>query len=98
MNNKINENFNNLDYNNYYNFKNNYYYLKKNNFNKFFDQSIISSESIFNNNGLNNIENKEYRKGSDDLLNNLSFLGKSCDFIGNNEEANNFSPFFAQKH
>ena len=96
MNNKINENFNNLDYNNYYNFKNNYYYLKKNNFNKFFDQSIISSESVYNNNGLN--ENKEYRKGSDDLLNNLSFLGKSYDFIGNNEEANNFSPFFAQKH
>ena len=83
MNNKINENFNNLDYNNYYNFKNNYYYLKKNNFNKVFDQSIISSEN---------------RKGSDDLLNNLSFLGKSYDFIGNNEEANNFSPFFAQKH
>ena len=95
-NNKINENYNNLDYNNYYNFKNNYYYLKKNNFNKFFDQSIISSESVYNNNGLN--ENKEYRKGSDDLLNNLSFLGNSYEFIGNNEEANNFSPFFAQKH
>lgn len=95
-NNKINENYNNLDYNNYYNFKNNYYYMKKNNFNKFFDQSIISSESVYNNNGLN--ENKEYRKGSDDLLNNLSFLGNSCEFIGNNEEANNFSPFFAQKH
>ena len=98
MNNKINENFNNLDYNNYYNFKSNYNYIKRNNFNKFFDQSIFSSESIYNNNGLNNIDNKEYRKGSDDLLNNLSFLGKSCDFIGNNEEANNFSPFFAQKH
>jgi len=95
-NNKINENYNNLDYNNYYNFKNNYYYLKKNNFNKFFDQSIISSESVYNNNGLN--ENKEYRKGSDDLLNNLSFLGNSYEFLGNNEEANNFSPFFAQKH
>ena len=98
MNNKINENFNNLDYNNYYNFKSNYNYIKRNNFNKFFDQSIFSSESIYNNNELNNIENKGYRKGSDDLLNNLSFLGKSCDFIGNNEEANNFSPFFAQKH
>ena len=95
INNKINENYNNLDYNNFYNFKNNYYYLKKNNFNKFFDQSIISSESVYNNNGLN--ENKEYRKGSDDLLNNLSFLGNSCEFIGNNEEANNFSPFFDQK-
>ena len=94
-NNKINENFNNLDYNNYYIFKNNYYYLRRNNFNKFFEQSNISSESVYNN---NLIENKEYRKGSDDLLNNLTFLGNSSEYIGNNDEINNFSPFFAQKH